>query len=46
VFPLSPAQTAVLATLHGYDIRVWVTRAGATIDHTVQRGQILCPLTA
>jgi hypothetical protein len=45
-FPLSAAQTAILATLHGYDIRVWVTRSGVTIDHTVQRGQILCPLTA
>lgn len=40
-FPISQSQSVTLETLHGYDIRVWVTRAGVLYDRTVQSGNFL-----
>lgn len=40
-FPITPAQAVTLEALHGYDIRVWITRGGVLYDRTVQNGQFL-----
>lgn len=40
-FPLTQPQTVILDTLHGYDVRLWVTRDGITYARTVQSGNFL-----
>lgn len=40
LIPLSAADTLILATLHSYDIRLWVLR-GVTLVRTILSGQII-----
>jgi hypothetical protein len=41
MIPLTQADSVVLETLHGYDLRIWVLRGGVTIARTVQRGNVI-----
>jgi hypothetical protein len=39
--PLTQADSVILATLHGYDVRVWILRGGVSIARTILRGNII-----
>jgi hypothetical protein len=41
LIPLTQADSVVLETLHGYDVRLWVLRGGVSIVRTVQSGKVI-----
>lgn len=41
LIPLSQADSVILATLHGYDLVIWLLRGGLTYRRTVLRGNII-----